>query len=96
MLSNDLYERITVQIADAVEAGAGTFKMPWSCWGEGSAVPVNAITGTRYSGFNILMLWASCAASGYSSGLSTRGGRLNCPVRNYLRKPWHGTDTGRW
>ena len=68
MLTNDLYARVTAQIADAVEAGAGTFKMPWRCWGEGSAVPINAITGTRYSGINILLLWASCAASGYSSG----------------------------
>ena len=68
MPSNDLYARVTAQIADAVEAGAATFKMPWTCWGEGGAVPVNAITGTRYSGINILLLWASCAASGYSSG----------------------------
>ncbi|WP_300973510.1 zincin-like metallopeptidase domain-containing protein [Sphingomonas sp. LHG3406-1] len=68
MRSTDLFERITWQIADAIEAGAGDFRMPWARWGEALASPINAVSGKPYRGINVLMLWAAAEASGYSSG----------------------------
>lgn len=68
MRSNDLFERITRQIADAIAAGAGTCSMPWHRWTEGLAEPVNAITGRPYRGVNTILLWAAAEHAGYSSG----------------------------
>ena len=68
MRSTDLFEKITRQIADAIEAGAGEFRMPWHRWGEALASPINAVSGKPYRGINVLMLWAAAEASGYSSG----------------------------
>lgn len=68
MRTNELFERITRDIADAIEAGAGDFRMPWQRWGEALASPINAASRRPYRGFNILMLWAAAEGSGYSSG----------------------------
>jgi antirestriction protein ArdC len=68
MRTTELFERITRQIADAIEAGAGDVRMPWQRWAEALASPINAASGRRYRGINVLMLWAAAEASGYSSG----------------------------
>src|SRR5690348_4213478 len=68
MRSADLFEKITRQIADAIEAGAGDFRMPWRRWGEALACPINAVSGRPYRGINTLMLWAAAEAGGYSAG----------------------------
>ena len=43
----DIYQRITDQIAAAIEAGAGKWRMPWHPGADGAApvLPVNAATG---------------------------------------------------
>ena len=43
----DIYQRITDRIAAAIEAGAGTWQMPWHPGADGAAprLPVNAATG---------------------------------------------------
>ena len=63
-----LFERITRQIIDAIEAGAGEFKMPWHRWGEEIGQPVNAASGRAYRGFNTILLWSAAEKHGYSSG----------------------------
>jgi antirestriction protein ArdC len=68
MRSNELFERVTRQIADAIAAGAEGFRMPWQRWGEALALPINATSGRPYRGFNVLMLWGAAEASGFSSG----------------------------
>ncbi len=68
MRSNDLFQRITRQIADAIAAGAPSFEMPWHKWAEGTAQPVNAISGLPYRGINTLLLWAAAEQAGYSCG----------------------------
>ena len=68
MSANDLFARITRQIADAVAAGAETHKMPWHRWGEGLAQPVNAVSGRQYRGINVLLLWATAEREGFCSG----------------------------
>ena len=68
MRSTELFQRITRQIADAIEAGAGEFRMPWHRWGETLASPINVTSGKPYRGINTLLLWAAAEADGYSSG----------------------------
>ncbi len=48
----DIYQRITDQIAAAIEAGAGKWRMPWHPDADGAApvLPVNAATGKQYRG----------------------------------------------
>lgn len=60
----DVYTRVTDEIIQAIEAGAGSWEMPWHT--AGSGFPVNALTGKAYRGINILTLWASSHAKGYS------------------------------
>lgn len=68
MLSTQVYERITQQIISAIEAGTGSYQMPWHRWGEQVARPINLASGQPYRGINTLLLWVAAEISGYSSG----------------------------
>jgi antirestriction protein ArdC len=62
----DIYQKITDQIADSIEKGAGRFEMPWHA---NSGMPANAATGKFYRGVNPLVLFATVQEKGYSSPL---------------------------
>ena len=66
--TNQIYERVTQQIIDAIEAGASSYRMPWHNWGQSASCPTNIATGRAYRGVNVLLLWAAAEAQGYSSG----------------------------
>lgn len=68
MQPTEIFERVTRQIADAIEAGAGDFRMPWHRLGEATAQPINAVSRRPYRGINTLLLWAAAETGGYSSG----------------------------
>src|SRR5947208_10614635 len=68
MRTSELFERITRHITTAIEAGAGTFIMPWHRWGESTGSPINAVSGRPYRGINTLLLWAAAELDGHSSG----------------------------
>ncbi len=53
----DVHEAITAKIVAAIEAGAGTFEMPWHRPGVAFTIPKNALTTKPYNGSNILSLW---------------------------------------
>ena len=53
----DVHEAITQKIVAAIEAGAGTFAMPWHRPGVTFTLPKNALTERAYRGSNILSLW---------------------------------------
>lgn len=65
--TNTLYVEVTDRIIAELEAG----RLPWvQPWGEARAevgMPCNAGTGRRYSGINVLILWATLFERGYSS-----------------------------
>ena len=63
----DIYQRVTQQILSAIEAGAGSYRMPWH-HDSGIGAPANAFTGRAYRGINTLLLWAEAHRAGYSSG----------------------------
>ena len=58
----DVHEAITQKIIAAIEAGAGTFEMPWHRPGVAFTVPKNASTDKAYRGSNILSLWIDADA----------------------------------
>ena len=64
-----LYEEITGQIIAELEAGRLPWVQPWGRIEDGPTLgmPLNAATGRRYSGINILILWGAVFARGYAS-----------------------------
>ncbi|MFM5892909.1 MAG: ArdC family protein [Novosphingobium sp.] len=70
MRTADIYQRVTQQIIDAIEAGASaaSYRMPWHNWGQSASCPTNASTGRNYRGINVVLLWAAAEAQGYSFG----------------------------
>jgi antirestriction protein ArdC len=63
----DIHAVITDQIVAAIEAGAGTFKMPWHRDRGALFCPVNIASGKPYQGINILALWCAAEQRGYSA-----------------------------
>jgi len=62
-----LYAEVTNRIIAELEAGRLPWVQPWDAAACPCTMPVNAATGRRYSGINILMLWAAVIEGGYTS-----------------------------
>jgi antirestriction protein ArdC len=65
----DIYARITNEIVTAIEAGAGTYKMPWHHDGSATSRPTNVVSRKTYRGANVIMLWVAAQRAGYTNGL---------------------------
>lgn len=65
----DAYSRITSEIIAAIEAGAGSWRMPWHHNGTAITRPTNLASAKRYRGINVLALWIAANAAGYVEGL---------------------------
>jgi antirestriction protein ArdC len=79
----DVHQTITDQIVAAIEAGAGTFNMPWHRDIE-HAMPSNFLTGKAYNGINVLALWVAAERQGFTSAYWAsykQWRRLGCQVR---------------
>lgn len=63
-----MYRTVTEQIIAAIEAGAGTCKMPWHAGIVPMTMPINAATNAPYRGVNIVALWATAAVRRYITG----------------------------
>lgn len=61
----DTYERVTGQIVEAIQAGAGSYRLPWHVRAKDALLPANAATGRPYRGVNVLVLWAEGLRRGY-------------------------------
>jgi len=64
----DIFQRVTDDIVSAIEAGAGTYRMPWNTSGGFINSPINAASRKAYRGINVLILWATAQKMGYTSG----------------------------
>lgn len=63
-----LYDEVTAKIIDQLEAGRLPWVQPWGAVGGAAlSLPRNGITGRRYSGVNILLLWGAVIEHGYPS-----------------------------
>src|SRR5215813_3372841 len=64
----DVYQRVTSQIATAIEQGVGNWRMPWHTSGRYAFSPINVVSNKPYRGVNTLCLWAAAQAKGYERG----------------------------
>lgn len=63
-----LYDEVTRKIIAQLEAGRLPWVQPWGrAGGAALCLPRNGITGRRYSGVNILLLWGAVIEHGYPS-----------------------------
>lgn len=97
----DIYQRVTDEIVKAVEAGTGSFVMPWHglC-----GRPCNAFSGDAYRGVNVLVLWSTARTRKYLSwywatflqwktlGARVRKGEKATPIVVYKQVPVAAED----
>src|ERR1051326_2650801 len=62
---DSIYREVTSKIVRAIQAGAGTYQMPWHSGGDWKALPINVVTENYYRGVNVLSLWLEAQAKGY-------------------------------
>lgn len=65
----DIFQQVTDVIVKAIEEGAGSYRMPWRTSGGVPHSPINAVSKKPYRGINVLILWATAQAKGYTSGM---------------------------
>jgi len=63
-----VYQRVTSQIVNAIEAGVSNWRMPWHTSGKFAFSPINVTSKKPYRGINTVCLWASAQAKGYERG----------------------------
>lgn len=62
----EIYQEVTDRIVAAIEAGTPPWRKPWTGSAPGMAVPTRS-TGEPYRGINVLMLWLTAEARGFSA-----------------------------
>jgi antirestriction protein ArdC len=99
----DIHQEITNRIVEAIEAGAGDFKMPWHVSADLRS-PLNAQTKRAYRGVNVLTLWLTSHVQGYGSaewatfkqwqerGCTVRKGEKGTPIVFYKQLIGEQTD----
>ncbi|MFO0849929.1 MAG: zincin-like metallopeptidase domain-containing protein [Gemmataceae bacterium] len=91
----DIYARVTRHIVEAIEAGAGRFRLPWHVTGTPRFRPRNAMSQSAYRGVNVLALWATAEARGYESGTWATYGQW-CELGAQVRKGEKSTPVALW
>jgi antirestriction protein ArdC len=62
-----LYAEVTHRVSAELEQGRLPWVQPWDSAACGCSMPANAVTGRRYSGINVLILWGAVIDGGYAS-----------------------------
>lgn len=100
----DVYQRVTETIVEAIEKGAGTCQMPWHQDAVSGGRPSNAHTKRPYSGVNVVTLWATAGKQGYASewwatyrqwqvlGAYVRKGEKGSPIVFYKKLESEGNE----
>ena len=65
----DIHQYITDKIVNAIERGAGEFRLPWHRSTGNILRPVNIASKKAYRGVNVLALWATADENGFSAGV---------------------------
>jgi antirestriction protein ArdC len=64
----DIYAEVTARIISELEQGRFPWVQPWDGSAAGGpGLPRNALTGRRYSGVNVLLLWGAAIEGGHAS-----------------------------
>lgn len=80
----DIHQKVTDQIVEALEKGAGQWVMPWARHEASLTIPTNVDTHRVYNGINVLCLWSSGLESGFPSqlwGTYKQWKKRGCQVR---------------
>ncbi|MDV3459219.1 zincin-like metallopeptidase domain-containing protein [Sphingomonas sp. HF-S4] len=64
---SSLYAEVTARVIAELEQGRLPWVQPWDASACGCAMPANAVSGRRYSGINVLILWAAVIEGRYRS-----------------------------
>src|SRR5258708_37062398 len=64
----DVYQRVTSQIVNAIETGVSNWRMPWHTSGKFAFSPINVTSKKPYRGINTLCLWTAAQQKGYERG----------------------------
>ncbi len=85
-----LYAQVTDRVIAELEEGRLPWVQPWDAASCGCAMPANGVTGRRYSGINVLILWAAVIEGRYASQrwLTYRQAEL---MGGHVRKGERGT-----
>lgn len=67
MKAADVMDSVVARLIDGIEAGAGTWSMPWRTL-TGSIWPTNAATTNAYRGGNVLVLYLTATDRAYPTG----------------------------
>ncbi|MFY7834821.1 MAG: ArdC family protein [Novosphingobium sp.] len=94
-MKSNIFERITNQIVEAIEAGAPDYSMPWHQSGKSLDCPTNAITGRAYRGLNVVTLWMDGLAAGFQTGQWATYRQWN-ETGAQVRKGERGTQVFFW
>jgi antirestriction protein ArdC len=65
----DIHQHITDKIVNAIERGAGEFRLPWHRSTGNIMRPVNIASKNAYRGVNVLALWATADERNFSAGV---------------------------
>ena len=65
--SADIYTRVTDAIVNAIETGAGTYRMPWVVRQDKGFSPISIASVKPYRGVNTVVLWAQAQTKGFGS-----------------------------
>jgi antirestriction protein ArdC len=91
----DIYTRVTDAIVNAIENGAGSYRMPWVVRQDKGFSPISIATLKPYRGINTVVLWSQAQTKGYASALwgtyqqwQSLGGQV--------RKGEHGSPVVYW
>lgn len=86
----DLYQTVTNNIIQALEAGVKPWSCPWKRNGLVSGIPSNFTTHEAYSGINIMLLWCSAAKQGFQHAEWLTYNQAQA-IGAQVRKGEHGT-----
>jgi antirestriction protein ArdC len=68
----DIHQHTTDKIVNAIERGAGEFRLPWHRAAGSILRRANIASKKPYRGVNVVALWAYAEEFGYSSGNGPR------------------------
>jgi antirestriction protein ArdC len=91
----DIYEKTTAHIINAIEQGAGDWRMPWHHNGRTTSRPINVVTRKRYRGGNVMMLWTTADMCEFGSGVWGTY-RQWAELGGHVRKGQTGTPVIFW
>src|SRR6516225_795487 len=91
----DVYQRVTDSIINAIEQGAGQYRMPWVVRQDKGFSPISIATVKPYRGINTLVLWAQSQSKGYTSALWGTYQQWQS-VGGQVRRAEHGSPVVYW